>query len=112
MGVPGNPQEKAPAELAATELFAVDAYRRDFEATVVEVDREGRRVRLDRTAFYPGGGGQPCDVGTLTDRRGDVRRRGGQARPRADLAHLDGDGRPARRRTEVHGELDWSAGTR
>ena len=63
MGVPGNP---APAELAATELFAVDAYRTEFDATVTEVDREAGRVRLVRTAFYPVGGGQPCDLGTLT----------------------------------------------
>ena len=65
MAVPGNPQDKAPAELAATELFAVDAYLWEFDTTVAEVDRETGRVRLDRTAFYPGGGGQPCDLGAL-----------------------------------------------
>ena len=37
MGVPGNPP---PPTLAATELFAVDAYRTEFDATVAEVDRE------------------------------------------------------------------------
>lgn len=47
------------------ELYATDAYRRAFEAAVVEVDREHARVALDRTAFYPGGGGQPHDVGEL-----------------------------------------------
>jgi misacylated tRNA(Ala) deacylase len=43
MGVPGNPP---PAGLAETELFAVDAYRTEFDATVTEVDHEGGRVRL------------------------------------------------------------------
>ena len=45
-------------------LYLHDAYLREFEATVDSVD-DGR-VRLDRTAFYPTGGGQPHDTGTLT----------------------------------------------
>jgi misacylated tRNA(Ala) deacylase len=65
MGVPGNFADRAPAGLAESELFAVDAYRTTFDARVVEVDREGGRLRLDRTAFYPTGGGQPHDTGTL-----------------------------------------------
>jgi misacylated tRNA(Ala) deacylase len=44
-------------------LWLRDAYLREFEATVVVVD--GQRVGLDRTAFYPTGGGQPHDTGTL-----------------------------------------------
>ena len=45
------------------QLFQTDAYLREFDATVTAVD--GNAVVLDRTAFYPGGGGQPCDVGTI-----------------------------------------------
>lgn len=44
-------------------LYVTDAYLKEFNATVVEQVESG--VALDRTAFYPGGGGQPCDVGTL-----------------------------------------------
>ncbi len=65
MGVPGEATRNAPPELAASELFAVDAYRHEFDSTVAEVDRDGGRIRLARTAFYPGGGGQPCDLGTI-----------------------------------------------
>ena len=68
MAVPGN----APADLAATELFAVDAYATEFAAKVVEVDREGGRIRLDRTAFYPSGGGQPHDLGTIQSAEGTL----------------------------------------
>jgi len=50
-----------PAEL----LFLRDAYLRSFDATVTGVDAPARRVSLDRTAFYPTGGGQPHDTGTL-----------------------------------------------
>ena len=41
------------------ELFATDAYRRSLDAAVVATDRDAGRVALGRTAFYPGGGGQP-----------------------------------------------------
>ncbi|HUH83285.1 MAG TPA: alanyl-tRNA editing protein [Stellaceae bacterium] len=44
-------------------LFREDAYLRDCEARVVGVDERG--IRLDRTVFYPQGGGQPGDSGTL-----------------------------------------------
>ena len=45
-------------------LYHRDSYIQTFEATVTEVRDDG--VVLDRTAFYPGGGGQPNDVGTLS----------------------------------------------
>ncbi len=45
-------------------LYHEDSYIQTFEATVTEVREDG--VVLDRTAFYPGGGGQPNDVGTLS----------------------------------------------
>jgi misacylated tRNA(Ala) deacylase len=44
-------------------IYHVDAYVRGFEARVVETGPAG--IVLDRTAFYPGGGGQPHDLGTL-----------------------------------------------
>jgi misacylated tRNA(Ala) deacylase len=44
-------------------LYETDAYVRNFEASVIAAD--GMAVALDRTAFYPGGGGQPCDKGAL-----------------------------------------------
>jgi misacylated tRNA(Ala) deacylase len=114
MGVPGNPQAKAPAELAATELFAVSpesAYRHEFDATVTEVDREGGRIRLDRTAFYPGGGGQPCDLGVLETGAGTLTVTGVR-RDRGPIWHTvttDGDTVELPEvGTEVHGALDWS----
>ena len=43
----------------------VDSYIRDFTTHVAAVQADQKRIVLDRTAFYPGGGGQPYDVGTL-----------------------------------------------
>ena len=44
-------------------IYYVDSYMRAFEAQVLEASNAG--VVLDQTAFYPGGGGQPRDEGTL-----------------------------------------------
>lgn len=95
-----------PPASAATDLFSVDAYRRSFDAVVESVDTKESRVTLDRTAFYPTGGGQPHDLGTLTW-AGDgstqvtkVRREDGKV-----WHWLEGPlPEPG---TEVHGEVDW-----
>ena len=46
-------------------LYYNDSYLTSFRATVVDQSDEGRRVYLDRTAFYPTSGGQPFDTGRL-----------------------------------------------
>ncbi|RMG56554.1 MAG: alanyl-tRNA editing protein [Acidobacteria bacterium] len=46
-------------------LFLTDSYVKTFNARVIDLDEAERAVCLDRTAFYPGGGGQPHDVGHL-----------------------------------------------
>jgi alanyl-tRNA synthetase len=52
--------------LSMTErLYYTDCYLREFDARVVDLSEDGRRVYLDRTAFYPASGGQPFDTGTL-----------------------------------------------
>jgi alanyl-tRNA synthetase len=44
-------------------LFEIEPYRSEFEAIVVKTD--GEWIQLDRTCFYPGGGGQDPDIGTI-----------------------------------------------
>lgn len=89
------------------ELFSTDAYARTFEADVVTVDAERRLVALDRTAFYPGGGGQPWDVGTLRWHDGSAnvartRRLGGQ------ILHEITSGQPLPDPgTTLEGAIDW-----
>ncbi len=49
-----------------TELLAhADSYLKEFDAIVTEIHPEQNAIALDRTAFYPGGGGQPYDVGHI-----------------------------------------------
>ena len=85
------------------ELFLGDSYLREFEAVVVELS--GREVILDRTAFYPGGGGQPPDRGTLGigpvhASVVDARREGRQ------VVHVLDNPIPDTVR-ELEGSLDW-----
>ena len=102
MGVPGNPP---PPGLAETELFAVDAYRTEFDATVTDVDREGGRVALARTAFYPVGGGQPSDTGTIQTPVGTLTVTGVR-RERGTIWHtVEGDLPDVG--AEVQGAIDW-----
>jgi misacylated tRNA(Ala) deacylase len=44
-------------------VYLADSYAKELEARVVRVS--GNRIVLDRTIFYPGGGGQPMDTGSL-----------------------------------------------
>jgi len=115
MAVPGRGSDPhvpagAPPGLAQSELFAVDAYVRAFEADVLQVDREQSRVALRRTAFYPGGGGQPHDVGTLAwdGGLGRVTRVAREREHPGLIWHwLETEELPAEG-AEVHGDLDWT----
>ena len=53
--------------MATERLYYADAYQRKFTATVLRCSpvKAGFSVELDRTAFYPEGGGQPSDTGVL-----------------------------------------------
>ena len=87
-----------------TELLAqIDAYTREFTATVTEVVDGG--VVLDRSAFYIGGGGQPCDTGILRDgsQTYAVKKVG---RVEGKIVHQIDAALPAAG-TTVTGEIDW-----
>jgi misacylated tRNA(Ala) deacylase len=86
------------------QLYSTDAYTRAFDAVVEDVTPDGGLI-LDRTAFYPTGGGQPHDLGTLTWQDGEatvveVRKSGAQV-----VHRLEGDLPPVGMR--VQGEIDW-----
>ncbi len=49
--------------LTVDKLYLDHMYMKEFKAKVISV--EGTAIRLDKTAFYPTGGGQPCDIGTI-----------------------------------------------
>ena len=86
--------------MAETELlYQRDAYLRSFEAVVTAVEED--RVALDRTAFYPTGGGQPHDKGVLGGLTVTSVRKDGDR-----VWHTVEGGVPAVGE-KVEGEIDW-----
>lgn len=86
-------------------IYSTEAYAREMVAAVVGIDREDSRILLDKTVFYPGGGGQPHDVGAIWigDDRLDVVR---VTADRDGVWHWVDGGLPSVG-TELRGELDW-----
>ena len=88
-------------------LYQTDSYLIEFEATVTAVDAETRAVLLDRSAFYPGGGGQPNDTGQLTLAGGEVLRVEKVKKQGADVLHFLGDAPLPHAGSHAHGQIDW-----
>jgi misacylated tRNA(Ala) deacylase len=87
-------------------LFQTDSYIQNFEATVTSADAEQRAITLDRTAFYPAGGGQPTDMGTISV-NGTVYRVSKIKKSGDDPLHfIEGDALPEVG-TKVTGQIDW-----
>jgi misacylated tRNA(Ala) deacylase len=84
-------------------IYTLDAYTQQFVAMVTAQVEGG--VVLDRTAFYPGGGGQPADSGILTA-ASHTYSITGLKRVAGQLVHLVADELPAVG-TAVTGQLDW-----
>ncbi len=88
-------------------IYHNDSYQKEFDATIIAADEENHGVVLDQTIFFPGGGGQPADFGTLTF--------DGQTYPikrakkiKGETCHLFEKDIPLPDvGTPVHGELDW-----
>ncbi len=89
-------------------LYQTDSYLQEFDASVLNVVSDERAIVLDRTAFYPGGGGQPCDFGSLliagviypVDK---VKKQGD------DVLHFLGGTSPLPSASSPsHGTLDWA----
>ena len=87
----------------SVKLYYENAYTQDFTAVVqsCEAVKNGFAVTLDRTAFYPEGGGQPADHGTLGEARVlDVHEKDGVVTHLCDRALSAG--------AEVGGRIDWA----
>jgi len=91
-----------------TELsYQTDAYLQEFEANVTAVIADSRTVVLDKTAFYPGGGGQPHDLGSLLV-NGVVYPVDKVKKQGEDVLHfLGGDAPLPAPGSASHGTLDW-----
>jgi len=89
-------------------LYQTDSYMKEFEAKVSAVDTDSRAVVLDQSAFYPGGGGQPNDIGKLASSNGVVYPVEKDKKQGADVLHFLGGDQPLPEvGAQVRGEIDW-----
>ena len=93
-----------------SQLCYTDAYAQATDGRVVAVDiAAGSAVVLDRTVFYPGGGGQPADIGTIRREAGETRWHVVSARKvQGEIVHdLAPDAGAPEVGDVVHVEIDW-----
>jgi misacylated tRNA(Ala) deacylase len=86
-------------------LYMEDSYSKDFEAEIVSVDRDQKAIILDRTAFYPGGGGQLCDIGTITSN--EIEYKIVKVKKFGDEVYHFTDGDLPKSGNLVQGNIDW-----
>ena len=88
------------------ELFRQDAYLKQADATVTALEERG--LRLDRSIFYPTGGGQPGDTGTLRWDGGEARVVDAVKADGGDVLHvLAPDSARPQVGTKIQAALDW-----
>ena len=88
------------------ELFRQDAYLKQADATVTALEERG--LRLDRSIFYPTGGGQPGDTGTLRWDGGEARVVDAVKADGGDVLHvLAPDSARPQVGTKIQANLDW-----
>ncbi|MGI8657425.1 MAG: alanyl-tRNA editing protein [Candidatus Limnocylindria bacterium] len=83
-----------------------DAYVQETPAVVLEVDADANAVLLDRTVYYPGGGGQPADTGELIGESGGAWRVTGAKKRGEDIWHTV-EGEPPAVDSRVTARIDW-----
>lgn len=86
-------------------LYLNDSYLKEFTAQILEVITDENSIVLDRTAFYPTGGGQPCDNGEI--------KFDGKISQVTKVKKIDGKiqhfiaGELPQVGTEITGKIDW-----
>jgi len=91
-------------------LYYEDAYLREFDARVLKTLKIDNRygLILDRTAFYPMGGGQPADTGVIKGKEGEIRVADVQM-IKGSVVHFAGEIKgEIREGEEVRGAIDWN----
>jgi len=94
-------------------IYQTDSYLQSFDAIVEAVDEQNHGLILDRSAFYPGGGGQPADSGIfnrvdLASEPSSVLRVTRAKKIGDQVVHLvEGESLLPPAGTALHGQVDW-----
>ena len=88
-------------------LYQTDSYQKEFNAIVTSTNIDDRSIQLDKTAFFPGGGGQPHDIGSIFSTGvqysvNKVKKQG------SNILHFLGGVDPLPEKgCEISGQIDW-----
>lgn len=86
-------------------IYLKDAYMKELESEVVS--SESGRIILDRTIFYPTGGGQPCDTGTISTPDGKEYKIIETKKAGNDVVHISQDAVSLSKGEKVICKIDW-----
>ncbi|MCE5207598.1 MAG: alanyl-tRNA editing protein [Chloroflexi bacterium] len=89
-------------------LYHTDSYLKEFDATVMAQNEEMHAILLDRTAFFPGGGGQPYDKGTIVTEDGFFTLTRARYGAEGVWHILEGETPLPAQGSQIHGVLDWA----
>jgi len=89
-------------------LYQTDSYVQTFSARITAVDAEKRAITLDRTAFYPGGGGQPPDSGAISVGAATYHVKRARKVGTEILHFISGDEPLPETGVEVTAQIDWA----
>ncbi len=88
-------------------LYHTDSYIKEFEAEIIKIHVEENALIFNRTAFYPGGGGQPCDHGEILidEQRYEIRK---VKTLKGEILHfVNGYVPDTSRDQKIKGVIDW-----
>jgi misacylated tRNA(Ala) deacylase len=88
-------------------LYQTDSYLTEFEASIVGFDDELHAIELDRTAFYPGGGGQPPDYGLIKSQGMTYTVTRAKYVKGKQIHLIEGTVPLPAKGNQVHAEIDW-----
>jgi misacylated tRNA(Ala) deacylase len=88
-------------------LYQTDSYLKEFDSVVTSSEELTRSLTLEKSAFYPGGGGQLCDFGEISQ-NGCIWQVERVRKGTEGAEHLLGGAMPIPAvGSTVHGRLDW-----
>lgn len=85
-------------------IFQKDSYIKEFDCKVIAIDENENAVLLDKTAFFPGGGGQLCDKGVLV---GDTIYQVKKVKKKGEKIYHYIDGALPKVDERLKGKIDW-----
>ena len=87
-------------------LFENNAYLKEFETKIINIDKENKTIELEDTAFYAKGGGQPGDIGII-EIEGEILEVRDTIKNKGSIINIVEDIKNAEKEKKLKGRIDW-----